>query len=90
MQIRNHFRVLAGVCLFAFGSLLIAGCGVSEEQLAQLEAKKKDVKTLELKADGLKSERTRLENEIAQKNKKLEECNKVKQQTQANLDKIQK
>ena len=90
MQIRNRIKVLSVVCLFAFGGLLVAGCGVSEEQLAQLEAKKKESKALELKANGLKDERARLEKEIAEKNKKLEECNKVKQETQANLDKIKK
>ncbi len=85
-----NVRVIAGVFLFAFGSLLISACGVSEEQLAQLEAKKKEVKSLELQANGLKDERARLEKEIADKNKKIDDCNKLKQEVKSNLEKIKK
>ncbi len=85
-----NIRLLAGACLLAFGSLLISACGVSEEQLAQLEMKKKEVKNLEIQANGFKDERARLEKEIADKNKKVDDCSKTKQEVKANLDKIKK
>lgn len=88
---KNHIRSFAVACIVGFGALMLSGCGgVTEEQLAQLEAKKKEVKSLEMQANGLREEKARLEKEIADKEKKLVECNKLKQETQANLQKIQK
>ncbi len=86
-----NVRVIAGVFLFAFGTLLLSACGgLTEEQLAQLEAKKKEVKSLELQANGLKDERARLEREIAEKNKKVDDCSKLKQEVKSNIEKIKK
>ncbi len=88
---KPNVRLIAGVCLFAFGTLFLSACGgVSEEQLAALDAKKKEVKQLELQANGLKDERARLEKEIADKNKKVDDCSKLKQEVKANLEKIKK
>ena len=86
-----NFRLIAGTCLFAFSTLFLTACGgVSDEQIAALDAKKKDVKQLELQANGLRDERSRLEKEIADKNKKVDDCNKIKQEVKANLDQIKK
>ncbi|HPI37146.1 MAG TPA: hypothetical protein PK397_04300 [Ignavibacteriaceae bacterium] len=86
---------LKGIVLaasFAFATIGFIGCGggVSEEQLAQLDALKKEVSSLEKEANTLKEERSKLEREIAEKNKKLEECAKLKQETKANLEKLPK
>lgn len=90
MRSDKIMRVVLASAVFSLGSLLLTGCGVTEEQYKQLDAKKSEVKKLELQATGLKDERTRIENEIAEKNKRLEECNKLKQETQANLAKVKK
>jgi cell division protein FtsB len=87
---KQSIRLIAGALLFAFGTLLISACGVSKEEIAALDAKKQEVKQLELQANGLKDERARLEKEIADKNKKVDDCSKVKQEVNANLDKIKK
>ncbi|HOJ19169.1 MAG: hypothetical protein GX452_02665 [Ignavibacteriales bacterium] len=83
--------MMVGV-LFTFLTIGFIGCGssVSEEQLAQLDALKKEVSSLEKEASSLKDERAKLEREIAEKNRKLEECAQMKQETQANLEKLPK
>lgn len=77
---------------FALVTIGFIGCGggVTQEQLAQLDALKKEVSSLEKEANALKEERSKLEREIADKNKKLEECAKLKQETKANLEKLPK
>jgi chromosome segregation ATPase len=87
---KQNIRLIAGAILFASGTLLISACGPSEKELAALEAKKQEVKQLELQANGLKDERVRLEKEIADKNKKIDDCSKVKQEVKANLEKVKK
>jgi chromosome segregation ATPase len=49
-----------------------------------------DVNSLQSQANSLKDQRSALEKDIADKNAKLEECNKEKQETKANLDKLPK
>lgn len=77
----------ASLALFTLG---LVGCssGPTDEQLAQLDALKKEVTSLENEAKNLKDERAKLEREIAEKNRKLEECAKMKQETQSNLEKL--
>ncbi|MBN1301706.1 MAG: hypothetical protein JW995_10875 [Melioribacteraceae bacterium] len=76
------------VLLFA-GMLSFTACsGVSEEQIAELEALRSEVKSLEKEVNALKSEKTKLEREIAEQNAKLEQCAKDKAETEANLKKI--
>lgn len=77
---------LASVLLI--GSIAITGCsGVSEEQMAQLQALRTEVKALDKEIADLKVEKTKLEREIAEKNAKLDECNKLKAEIKNNLDK---
>lgn len=69
----------------------LAGCGgVSEAEMAQLNALRDEVKSLESEANRLKDERAKLEGEIQTINRKLAECNKQKEETRANLDKLPK
>lgn len=89
-MVKKSLRTLAIVGVFAVSSFF-AGCGgVTEEQLAQLQQLKNEVSSLDKQVNSLKEQRARLEKEIADKNKKLEECAKVKQETQANLQKLNK
>jgi chromosome segregation ATPase len=45
---------------------------------------------METNVNTLKSEKTKLEREIAEKNSKLEQCAKDKAETKANLEKLPK
>ena len=73
------------------GSFTLTSCsGVSEEQMAQLQALRTEVKALEKEISDLKADKTKLEREIAEKNAKLDECNKLKAEIKKNLDKIGK
>ncbi len=74
------------VALFV-GLLTVTGCsGISEEQIAELEALRSEVKALEKEVNSLKSEKAALEKEIAEKNAKLDECAKQKAETKKNLE----
>jgi len=71
------------------GTLSFTACsGVSEEQMAQLDALRSEVKALEKEVGDLKSQKSALEREIAEKNSKLDQCNKEKSETKKNLEKI--
>lgn len=79
------------VVLFVAGVVGFTGCsGISEEQVAELEALRSEVKALDKEVNSLKSEKAALEREIAEKNAKLDECAKLKAETQKNLDKMGK
>lgn len=76
------------VALF-IGMLSVTGCsGISEEQIAELEALRSEVKALEKEVNSMKSEKAALEREIVEKNAKLDECNKIKAETKKNLEKL--
>ncbi|MEG8945755.1 hypothetical protein [Rosettibacter firmus] len=71
------------------GLFSLAGCGgVSEKEMAELEALRSEVKALEKEVNSLKSEKAALEREIAEKNAKLDECAKIKAETKKNLEKL--
>jgi predicted nucleic acid-binding Zn-ribbon protein len=70
---------------------LLAGCGgLSEAQIAELNALRDEVKSLETEANSLKDQKSQLESEIQTINRKLAECNKQKEETKANLEKLPK
>jgi len=74
--------------LMLAGMVSFVGCGgVSEEDMANLNAVRSEVKSLEKEVNSLKSEKTKLEREIAEQSAKLEQCAKDKAETQANLAK---
>ncbi len=65
------------------------GCsGVSEEDMANLNAIRTEVKALNQEVNTLKSEKTKLEREIAEHNAKLEKIAKEKAEVEANLAKM--
>jgi septal ring factor EnvC (AmiA/AmiB activator) len=70
---------------------LFVGCGgVSDAQLAELEALRQEVSSIESEANRLKDERANLESQIQDTNRKLAECAKQKEETKANLEKLPK
>ncbi len=86
-KFRNLIAVSLGTVLLV-GSFSLTGCsGVSEEQMAQLQALRTEVKALEKEIADLKVEKTKLEREIAEKNAKLDECNKLKAEIKKNMEK---
>lgn len=87
-NMKRIFNTVLGVLIVA-GMLSVTGCsGVSEEQMAELEALRSEVKSLEKDLNSLKSEKAALEREIAEKNAKLNECAKTKAETKKNLEKL--
>ncbi|HEX2868841.1 MAG TPA: hypothetical protein VHO03_17510 [Ignavibacteriales bacterium] len=78
--------------LLTAGLIGFAGCSgrVSDEEMAQLESLRQEVNTLNSDVTSLRSERTRLEREIGEKNAKLEQCARDKEETKSNLEKLPK
>ncbi len=77
---------LAVVLLTSMVSL--TGCGLSDEQIAELEVLRSEVSALEKEVNALKSEKTKLERETAMQNAKLDQCAKDKVTTKDNLEKM--
>jgi septal ring factor EnvC (AmiA/AmiB activator) len=91
MSLLKNFKLPAFVVVLFVSASLFAGCGgLSEAQLAELDALRQEVKSLEAEANQLKDERAQLESEIQTINRKLAECNKQKEETRANLKKLPK
>ncbi|MFZ1288824.1 MAG: hypothetical protein WAR79_01945 [Melioribacteraceae bacterium] len=75
--------------VFVAGSIGLTGCGgVSDEQMAELNALRSEVSALGTEVNSLKSEKTKLEREIAEIEAKLAQCAKDKEATTANLQKL--
>ena len=91
MKIVKVVRNTAIIAAFAVTTAFLSGCGgVSEAEMAQLNSLKSEVNSLQSQANSLKDERASLEKEIAAKTAKLAECNKQKEETKANLEKMSK
>ena len=89
MKVVKVVRNTALIAAFAVSTAFLSGCGgVSDAEMAQLNSLRSEVKSLQTQADSLKEERANLEKEIAAKNDKLAQCNKQKEETKANLDKL--
>jgi septal ring factor EnvC (AmiA/AmiB activator) len=91
MSLIKNFRtaVLASVMFISIAFL--AGCGgVSDAQYAELNSLREEVKSLEAQASSLKDQKAQLESDIQTINRKLAECNKQKEETKANLEKLPK
>jgi len=87
-KMKRIFGTGLTIALFV-GMLSVTGCsGISEEQIAELEALRSETKALEKEVNSLKSEKAALEKEIAEKNAKLDECAKLKAETKKNLEKM--
>lgn len=87
----NILKSSAAILSFGVAALLLNGCGgVSEAQMEELNNLRAEVSSLESQSTSLKDERTRLERDIADKNAKLQQCAKDKEETRANLEKLPK
>ena len=88
MNLIKRFRtpVIAAIMLFSIA--MFAGCGLSDAQIAELKNLREEVKSLEADVNALKDTKAQLESEIQTINRKLAECNKQKEETQANLQKL--
>ena len=91
MKLTHVVKHASIVASFVVATALMSGCGgVSDTQMNDLKNLRNDVSTLQTQANSLKDQRSSLEKDIADKNAKLEQCNKEKQETKANLDKLPK
>ena len=81
----------AVVAILLTSMVSFVGCsGVSEEDMANLNAIRTEVKALDKEINSLKSEKTKLEREIAEHNAKLQSIAKEKATVEANLAKMAK
>ena len=88
LKAKKVFTSALSVLMLA-GMVGFVGCsGVSEEEMANLNAMRAEVKSLQQEVNSLKSEKTKIEREIAEHNAKLENIAKQKAETEANLAKI--
>jgi septal ring factor EnvC (AmiA/AmiB activator) len=81
----------AVVAIVLTSMVSFVGCsGVSEEDMSNLNAIRTEVKALDKEINSLKSEKTKLEREIAEHNAKLQSIAKEKETIEANLAKMAK
>ena len=91
MKLIKVVRNTAIVAVFFVTMAVLNGCGgVSEAQMQELKSLRAEVNSLQAEANSLKDERAALEKDIAEKNAKLQECERDKEQTKANLEKLPK
>jgi len=77
------------VTIMLFGMLVFSACsGISEEQKAEQDSLRSEVKALEKEVGSLKTEKATIEREIADKNAQLEQCAKEKAEVKKNLTKL--
>lgn len=89
MNIIKVIRNTMVTAIVAFTVIVWSGCGgVSEAQMAELNNLRNEVRSLESEANSLKEERSRLEREIADKNAKLQQCERDKEEARSNLQKL--
>jgi outer membrane murein-binding lipoprotein Lpp len=89
MNISKYVKSTIAIGAFVFTVAVMSGCGgVSDAEMAQLNDLRSEVKSLQSQADSLKEERSNLEKDIAEKNAKLQQCAKDKEETKANLEKL--
>ncbi|HEY6905927.1 MAG TPA: hypothetical protein VI230_00580 [Ignavibacteriaceae bacterium] len=89
MKVIKLARNTAIIAVFAITVAVMSGCGgVSDAEMQQLQDLRAEVNSLQTQADQLKDQRTSLEKEIADRNSKLQQCEKAKEETKANLSKM--
>ena len=86
-KIKRLFTTSMAV-VFLVGSIGLTSCGVSEEQMAELNALRSEVSSLGTEVNSLKSEKTKLEREVAEMEAKLAQCAKDKEATTKNLQSL--
>lgn len=90
MNLLKSFKTPLIAAIFFVSIALLAGCGLSDAQIAELNNLRAEVKSLEADANSMKDTKAQLESEIQTINRKLAECNKQKEETKANLQKLPK
>ena len=91
MKLIKAVRNLVIIAVFAASASYLTGCGgLSEAQMEELRGLRSEVSSLEAEAKSLKDERAKLDREIADKNAKLQQCVKQKEETKVNLTKLPK
>jgi septal ring factor EnvC (AmiA/AmiB activator) len=88
MNLLKSFKTPVIAAIFFVSIALLAGCGLSDAQIAELDNLRAEVKSLEADANAMKDTKAQLESEIQTINRKLAECNKQKEETKANLQKL--
>jgi septal ring factor EnvC (AmiA/AmiB activator) len=89
MKIIKLARNTAVVAVFAITVAMMSGCGgVSDAQMQQLQDLRSEVNSLQTQADQLKDQRASLQKEINDRNSKLQQWEKDKEETKANLNKM--
>ena len=88
MNLLKSFKTPVIAAIFFVSIALLAGCGLSDAQIAELDNLRAEVKSLEADANTMKDTKAQLESEIQTINRKLAECNKQKEETKANLQKL--
>lgn len=88
MNLLKSFKTPVIAAIFFVSIALLAGCGLSDAQIAELDNLRAEVKSLEADANAMKDTKAQLESEIQTINRKLAECNKQKEETKANLSKL--
>lgn len=89
MKIIKLARNTALVAVFALSVAMMSGCGgVSDAEMQQLKDLRSEVNSLQSQADQLKDQRASLQKEINDRNTKLQQCEKDKEETKANLNKM--
>lgn len=91
MNITKSLKTTIVIGSMALATIFLSGCGgLSEAQLAELDALRNEVRSLEAEANSLKDQRTKLERDIQETNRKIAECEKQKEEARANLEKLPK
>lgn len=91
MNITRSLKTTIVIGSMALATIFLSGCGgLSEAQLAELDALRNEVRSLEAEANSLKDQRTKLERDIQETNRKMAECEKQKEEARANLEKLPK
>jgi len=91
MKLMKIVRNTVVIAAFTAATAMLSGCGgVSEAQLEELKTLRGDVNSLQAEANTLRDERSRLEKDIAARTAKLQQCERDKEQTTANLEKLPK
>ena len=88
MNLLKSFKTPLLAAIFFVSIALLAGCGLSDAQIAELNNLRTEVKSLEADANSMKDTKAQLESEIQTITRKLAECNTQKEETKANLQKL--
>lgn len=91
MKLIKLVRNTAVIATFVVTTAVLSGCGgVSEAEMQELNNLRAEVNSLQTEANTLRDQRSSLEKDIADRNAKLQQCERDKEQTRANLDKLPK